>query len=99
MNQLKINGAGRAIRRLREEAGCSLTRLAKKLRWNKARLWKYEQNTLGLSLPAMHAIAKALGERPEVVVLQCLKEVYPKLRSRRTKAGRLVKSLIEAIQE
>jgi transcriptional regulator with XRE-family HTH domain len=81
------------IRRLREEAGVSLGTLARRLKWDKGRLSKYENNHLALSLPTIDKIASALGIPPEVIVLECLMERYPGLKAPESELGQLLKRL------
>ena len=85
------------IRTLRQQAGLSLEEMARRIGWDKGRLSKYENSRLGLSLPVIEDIAKALGERPEVVVLRCLKERYPALSSSKSEVGRLVQHLVDEL--
>ncbi|SRR6266498_639411 len=92
---LKIDGAGEVIRRLREEAGIGLNQLAASLGWDKGRISKYENNHLALALPVIEDIAEAIGLRPEVVVLECLKHRYPTLAG--SKIGHLLASLIDKL--
>jgi transcriptional regulator with XRE-family HTH domain len=92
---LKIAGAGPAIRQLRQAAGLSLEDLADRLGWDKGRLSKYETDRLGLSISIIEEIARALGRRPEVVALYCLKQRYPKLSS--SEVGCLLDSLVEEL--
>jgi transcriptional regulator with XRE-family HTH domain len=76
---LKITGAGVALVRLREAAGLTQSGLAERLGWDRSRVHKYENDERDLNLPAIEDIARALGQRPEVVTLYCLKQRYPKI--------------------
>lgn len=94
-NALRIDGAGRFIRQLREEAGFKLNELALSLGWDKGRLSKYENGRLAVSLPVLEEIAVGLGLRPEVVVFRCMKHLYPKLSG--SEAGTLLETLIHEL--
>ena len=94
MRELQIEKAGQVIRDLRSERGIGLNELAARMGWDKGRLSKYETNQLGLSLSAVGEIAKALHVRPEVLVFECLKQVYPRLR-RDSEERQLLEQLIE----
>src|SRR5262245_3808580 len=93
---LKIESAGKVIQARRKEAGLALEALADRLGWEdgKGRLSKYENDRLGLSLPVIEEIARALGKRAEPIVLECLKARYPALASERSTAGRLLNQLV-----
>ena len=93
----KIESAGGAIRALREERSLSLTDLAAKLKWDKGRLSKYENNQLAMSLPVLDLIAKALDLPPLVVLLHCLKHRYPMLRRRDNRVAQLVEQIVHEL--
>lgn len=92
---IKIDGAGDAIRTLREASGLTLQGLAERVGWDRGRLSKYENNRLGLSISVIEEIARALGEPSLAVVLLCLKQRYPELSN--SKAGKLVEQLVEEV--
>jgi len=89
---LKLTGVGQAIRQLRENAGFSQAEMSMRLGWVSGKLSKYETNHLALSLNVIDAIAKALEQRPDVVVLYCLQHRYPDLG--KGKIGSLLEALI-----
>jgi len=93
----RLAGAGRAIRALREAAGLSLRDLAARLHWDKGRLSKYENDQLALSISVIEDLARVLGQRPEVVVLYCLKQRYPKLSLAGSEIGTLLDELIDKL--
>ncbi len=95
MSVPKIPNAGEALRSLRQSFGLSLRELADRVGWDKARLSKYENDQLGLSLPVLEEIARALGQRPEVVVLYCLKHRYPSLSVEGSETGDLLDTLVQ----
>jgi len=90
--QLKLSGVGQAIRQLRENAGFSQSELSKRLGWVSGKLSKYETNHLALSLTVIEEIARALEQRPDVVVLFCLQHRYPELGT--SKVGSLLEALV-----
>ena len=99
MDTLKVSGMGRAIRELRARSGISQTQLAASLGWNKSQLSRYENDRVALSLEAIEKIALALGERPEIVVLHCLKHRYPQLSSQGSVVGELLDELVGQVAE
>ena len=74
----------------------SLRELAERLGWDRGRLSKYETNTLGLTLPLIEEIAKALEMRTEVVVLECLMNRYPSLKS--SEVGKHLKRAVNCLE-
>lgn len=94
-----IESAGDAIRSLREQANLTLQELADRVGWDKGRLSKYENNYRALSLPVIEAIAAALKLPAPVVVFHCLKRRYPGLANTRSKVGRLVQELTDALSK
>ena len=99
MDSPKIDRVGQAIRTLRKQSGLSLAELAHSLGWDKGRLSKYENDRLALSLPVLEEIARALRQRPEVVLLYCLKHRYPKLSLAGSEVGTLLDRLVEKLGE
>lgn len=93
----KLDGAGPAIRKLREAAGLSLSEMARQLGWDKGRLSKYENGHLALAASVIEEIARALKQRPEVVVLYCLKYRYPKLSLAGSEIGEALDTLVEEL--
>jgi transcriptional regulator with XRE-family HTH domain len=95
--ELTLPGIGEALQRLRIQKGLSLTELANRVGWPKSRLSKYENNGLAVSLPVLDEIAKHLEVRPDVLVLYCLKQKYPRLGS--SKVGRLLDAIVHELGE
>jgi len=93
-NDPNIGKVGEAIRNLRLNAGISMSELANRLGWDKARLSKYENNRLGLTLSSIERIAAALGKHPEFVVFECLATKYPRLNDPKSAIGKLLQDLI-----
>jgi len=91
---LKITGVGEVIRQLRQEQGFSQDELSERLGWASGKLSKYETNHLSLSLEVIEEIAGALEQRPDVVVLYCLRHRYPELGT--SKVGSLLEALVNS---
>ena len=70
---MRIEGAGRVFRKYRDKHGLTLGELAKRLKWDKSRLSLYENDKRSISLAVIFKVAKALDERPEVLMFDCLK--------------------------
>lgn len=67
--------AGGVIRKLREDSGLSQTALCELMGgMDKSTLSRIESGTLPLSRQMVFRIAKAMGKRPEAILLQCLRE-------------------------
>jgi transcriptional regulator with XRE-family HTH domain len=92
-DELHVTSAGEAIRSLRLQAGLSLNDLAGRLGWDKGRLSKIENGHLALTLSVIEKIAEALDQSPLSIVVACLRERYPDLASRNSKAGRILDDL------
>jgi transcriptional regulator with XRE-family HTH domain len=92
MIDIKLKGAGEAIRALRERREVSLRDLAKTLKWDRGRLSKYENNQLPLTLHIIERIATILDERPEVLLHSCLKILHPHMG--KNPVGKLLRRLI-----
>jgi len=91
---LKMKGVGQAIRQLREEEGLSQSEMSMRLGWVAGKLSKYETNHLALSLEVIEEIARALKQRPDVVVLYCLQYRYPSLGT--SEVGSLLEALVNS---
>ena len=67
--------AGGVIRKLREDSGLSQAALCELMGgMDKSTLSRIESGTLPLSRQMVFRIAKAMGKRPEAILLQCLRE-------------------------
>jgi transcriptional regulator with XRE-family HTH domain len=97
MANMKIEGAGAVIRKYREQHNISLRELALRLGWDRGRLSRYENNDLALSLDALSQIATALGERPEVVVFECLRALHRNLDN--SPLGKIVGSIVAGLDD
>ena len=95
---LKIHGAGAVLIRHRKKARLTKAKMASRLGWRISRLVKYENNERGLTLSTLEEIAKALGQRAEVLVLLCLKEKYPELKKKGSVIGRQFDALVNALK-
>lgn len=73
----------------------TLTRLAEEIGIDKSTLSNYETGRNALSIETLDRIATALGHRPEVVLLFCLKQRYPQLQH--SKTGTLLEELVNDI--
>jgi len=95
--KLKLESAGLAIRQLREERKLSLDALAGRIGWDKGRLSRYENDRVGLSTGAIEHIAQGL-ELPSIVVLvHCLKHIYPALAEANSPKGKLLDRLVKEV--
>ena len=97
LKNLKLDKAGIAIRRLRENKGIGLNELSESIQWDKSRLSRYENNQVGLSLEAIEIIASGLDLPPVYIIIECLKEIYPHLIEPGNKTGLLLKSLAKEV--
>jgi transcriptional regulator with XRE-family HTH domain len=97
-DKLKLLSAGHVIKKLREEQNLTLMALADKLGWNKGRLSRYENNQVGLSTDAINEISKALNIPSPIVLILCLKQIYPALSDTNSKTAKLLDQLSEAIK-
>ncbi len=97
MAEIKIEGAGAAIRSLRRKKGLSIRELAERLSWDRGRLSRYENDRLALSLNAIQQIAESLGEPPEALVLECLTVVHKDLGS--SAIGRTLGAIVSEIRK
>ncbi len=95
--EMTFPGMGKTLKQLREQNSWSLTEFADRLGWHKSRLSKYENNELAISLPALEEIAKQLDMRPDVLVLQCLRQKYPDLN--RPEVGQLLDRLVRQLDK
>lgn len=75
-----VPGVGPRLRQLREKRGLTLQAVADLVSIDKSSLSNYETEKRRLSIGMLDKIALALGYRPELVLLHCLKERYPGLR-------------------
>lgn len=67
--------AGGVIKKLREDGGLSQAALCELMGgMDKSTLSRIESGTLPLSRQMVLRIAKAMGKRPEAILLQCLRE-------------------------
>lgn len=94
----KFHGVGNAIKELRDEAQLNQAELAERIGWDKGRLSKYESNQLSLSFAAIEKIADAIGKKTEVVVLRCLKYMYPSLSDPNSQVAVLFDGLVAGIE-
>lgn len=94
---IQISSAGQAIRSLRVAQKLSLHQLADRIGWDKARLSKYENNKLGLSLAVIEELATGLECEPLFLVLTCLKHRYPELSRKGSKIGHTLDKLVRQL--
>ena len=92
---LKIEGAGSVLTELR--GTYTLEEFADRLGWDRSRLWKYENNKLGLSIDVLEHVARVTGQRAELLAFRCLQQRYPNLRSSRSEVGRLLNRAVELL--
>jgi transcriptional regulator with XRE-family HTH domain len=74
---IKFKSVGSELRAIRVEYKMGLNELAKKIKWNKSRLSRYENNQLSLTLDAIDQIAKGLQIPSPVLVIRFIKKLYP----------------------
>jgi transcriptional regulator with XRE-family HTH domain len=92
---LTINGAGAALKRLREEAGMSLPEAAVLFGTDKGLISRYENDKVAAPESYLAALAAKLNRSTSSVVLECLKERYPKLGE--SEVGQLLEQIIRTI--
>lgn len=76
---LTIDGAGKALARLREQTGLSVSQAAAEFGTDKGLVSKYENNKVAAPESYLASLAKRLKKSTTWVVLECLKERYPEL--------------------
>lgn len=96
---IKLRSAGSVVRRIREERGWTVEELARKLKWNKSRLSRYENDVTPLSMDILERIASALEMSPVVLVGFYLNKHYPQLRRRNSAAWKAIEDLMKLFQE
>jgi transcriptional regulator with XRE-family HTH domain len=92
---LTIDGAGKALARLREELGLNVTEAAIAFGTDKGLISRYENNKVAAPEHYLAALAKCLKRSTTAIVLECLKERDPLLAG--SKFGRLLDKLAEEI--
>ncbi len=92
---LTINDAGGALRRLREEAGLTVPEAAVLFGTDKGLISRYENNKVAAPEAYLAALAARLKRSTSSVVLECLKERYPKLGE--SHIGKLLEQIIRTI--
>jgi transcriptional regulator with XRE-family HTH domain len=92
---LTIDGAGAALKRLREDAGLSLPEAADAFNTDKSLISRYENNKVAAPEAYLTALAARLKRSTSSVVLECLKERYPKLATSRV--GGLLEKIIRQL--
>lgn len=97
-DRLKLQSVGQVIKKLREKQNLSLEALANKIGWSKGRLSRYENNQVGLSTDTINKISDALNIPSPIVLIRCLKQLYPALSDTNSEAARLLDKLTEAIK-
>ena len=95
-DDLRLDGAGSVIRDYRIKAGLTLRQCAKELGWDPGRLSKYETGALAVSASVIEAVAPKLRQRPEVLLLECVRRRYPEFN--KSKSGKMIENLIENIR-
>ncbi len=98
MKSAKLRDCGEALREARERLGVGLNELAEKLNWDRGTLSKYETERLSVTMDTVDAIAEALGQRPEVLLLFCFQSRYPNLKLKGSETGRFLEQLVEKMQ-
>jgi len=96
-SRLLVGSAGGVIRALRKERGWSLAALAERVGWDKSRLSRYETNQVAMSLDTIGKIANGLELPALVVLIKCLKHVYPDLRRRHGRASKLLDEVAQQV--
>lgn len=95
---LRFERAGEVIRHARTRAGfTSQKEFARRLGMPVSTLSRYESGQRSVTLDVIRRVAEASGQPEEVLALACLKAAYPRLG--RTKVGRLLDRMAQAIQE
>ena len=93
---MKIDGAGEAVRRVREATGLQQKEFAERANMNASTLCRYENGERALTLDVIRQIAIAAGKPEEVLTLECLQIAYPRLGE--STAGALLKKLVKALE-
>lgn len=96
MSRLRIQDIGPTLRRYRLNSGVRLGEVATRAGMDKAQICRYERGGTGITPDILDVLSKAIGCRPEAVLLEWLQARYPRLK--KGKAGQLMQELIHEIQ-
>ena len=77
--ELDAKTAAPILRRLREQLNMARAELARRLKVKRPMIYRLEAGEARLTLDLVDAIAKALGMKPEVLLLTLLRPRYPGL--------------------
>ena len=79
VHDFRLGMIGPAIQELRESLGVSQLELAERLQWELDKLVMHETNQAATFVSDTDAIALALGQHPNDVLIFCVKRWYPTL--------------------
>ncbi len=73
---MKIDSVGQVITKHRKSRGLSIRQLADAVGWDKARVSRYENNIIQLSLCHIDCMAKVFGVNPKELAQECVNARY-----------------------
>jgi transcriptional regulator with XRE-family HTH domain len=96
---LKLDSIGSYLRELREALGLSLSELTSRLKWDKSRLSRIENELVTPTLSDLEEIALAIRQDPVVVLLYCLRKRYSTLVLSGSEIGIVVDDLVANLKK